>query len=137
MKATELRKLIREEVRRALTEIQVKKGQEYECTHPSIPKAFKKVFTQGIIPDQKEAMRVINFHDTWDIDGNDVVKKRNPAGQKAALDWFKKYNSPTSKGPFVDATPIAPGWKEYQSDDWPKLIDSSYIKEIPGKKYSN
>ena len=137
MKSLELRKLIREEVRRALTEIQVKEGWEYECTHPSIPKAFKKVFTGVIIPDQKEAMRVINFRNTWDVDGNDFVVKRSPAGQKAALDWFKKYNSPTSKGPFVEVTPLAPGWKQYQSDDWPKLIDSSYIKKIPGKKYSN
>ena len=55
----------------------------------------------------------------------------------AILDWFKKYNSPTSKGPFVEVTPLAPGWKQYQNDDWPKLIDSSYIKKIPGKKYSN
>ena len=128
MKILEFRKLIREEVRRALTEIQVKKGWEYECIHPSIPKAFKKVFIHGIIPNQKEAMRVINFYNTWDIDGNNLVEKRDPAGQKAALDWFKKYNNPTSKGPFVDVTPLAPGWKQYQDDDWPKLIDNSYIK---------
>lgn len=128
MKASELKKLIREEIRKVLSEDQVKKNWEYNCTHPSLPRQFKRVFINDVYPDLQSAMDAIH--------GNVSGKKQKQSSVEAALQWFEKYNSPSSKGPFAQITPTAGGSDSYDADDWPKIIDVSYIKKMPNKDYN-
>jgi hypothetical protein len=138
VKKAVLRSIIREEVYKVLSENNAKKytNKEYTCIQTTLPKQFKRVWTHGFYPNLKAAMDAIMNQDTLDLRGDEITGwetihkrvKRKPEGVKAAIEWFKKYNSPDKKGPFAQVTPIAGGSNSYDDDDWPKLLDISYLK---------